>query len=501
MTHPSLGSEGLRVREVDLDPSQEGVSIVETHVSRLVFRGDRVHKRKKAVRFEFVDLSTAERRERMCRREVALNSRLSPDVYLGVEDVIDDTGQVVDHAVLMVRMPDRRRLAELVRSGRDVSELIDRIARVMATFHASANRSAEISSVATPNALHQLWELSLSDLAHFVPRVLDPSVFRVVDELAHKYIAGRAPLLAERIASGRIVDGHGDLLADDIFCLVDGPRILDCLEFDDRLRWGDTLLDVAFLAMDLERLRHLELALDFLSRYRRYAGDSYPLSLQHHYIAYRSLVRAKVSCLKKTASDEREAVTYFNQCIDHLQRAAIHLVVVGGLPGTGKSTLAGAIGERTGWRVLRSDAVRKELAGMHPDEHRPSSFGNGLYDPAVTGAVYDELMHRAETSLEHGESVVLDASFSDEARRRLGRGLASRTSSRLTELQCAVPAAVADARLDERAARGDDASDATSSMSTEFAASFDDWPQALLIDTLPAIGEVVDTALGRIRSA
>ena len=120
-----------------------------------------------------------------------------------------------------------------------------------------------------------------------------------IGELAHRYLDGRTTLLAERIARGRVVDGHGDLLADDIFCLDDGPRILDGLEFDERLRWGDVLYDVGFLAMDLERLGRLDLALAFLDWYREYSAETHPPSLEHHYIAYRALVRAKISCLQR----------------------------------------------------------------------------------------------------------------------------------------------------------------------------------------------------------
>ena len=234
----------------------------ETHVSTLVFEGDLVHKRKKAVRFPFVDLSTPDKRLEMCEREVELNRRFSPDVYLGVEEIVDEAARVVDHAVLMRRMPAERRLATLARQHLDVAPCLRSVARVMATCHAGSARSEVISSVATPAALRDLWERSLRELEAFVPRPLDGSMLTRVDELAHRYLDGRSALLADRIARGRIVDGHGDLLADDIFCLDDGPRILDCLEFDDRLRWGDVLLDVGFLAMDLERLGRTDLARD-----------------------------------------------------------------------------------------------------------------------------------------------------------------------------------------------------------------------------------------------
>ena len=320
------------------DPSRKGAEIVETHVSALVFDGDLVHKRKKPVQFAFVDLSTPDRREANCRQEVELNRRFSGDVYLGVEEVLDEADQVVDHAVVMRRMPADRRLASLVQQHRDVAACLRSIARTMAECHAGAVTREEISSVATPAALRDLWDRNLREISSFVPNPLDPSIVARIEDLSHHYLNGRSELLNERIARGRIVDGHGDLLAEDIFCLADGPRILDGLEFDDRLRWGDVVYDIGFLAMDLEHLGRLDLALAFLDWYREYTAETHPRSLEHHYVAYRALVRAKISCLKGRVEDRIEARGYLVQCQRHLLDARVQLVVVGGLPGSGKST-------------------------------------------------------------------------------------------------------------------------------------------------------------------
>lgn len=157
-------------------------------------------------------------------------------------------------------------------------------------------------------------------------------------------------MFAERIRAGRVVDGHGDLLADDIFCLDDGVRILDCLEFDDRLRWLDGLDDACFLAMDLERLGLPDLARRFTSWYAEYSGDPAPESLRHHYVAYRAFVRAKVACLRARAGDGQaaaEAWQLAGMTLGHLRAGAVSLVLVGGLPGTGKTTLAGAARARS----------------------------------------------------------------------------------------------------------------------------------------------------------
>ncbi len=497
MTSGSPAPPARQVAERVLDPSREGVEVVETHVSTLVFDGDLVHKRKKPVQFAFVDLSTREKREYMCHREVDVNRRFSPDVYLGVEDVVDDDGEVIDHAVLMRRMPAGRRLAELLRQHRDVSRCLRSVARAMAVCHAEATTNAEISSVATAEALHDLWAQNLREMASFVPLPLDASIVDRVGELAHRYLDGRGALLQERIDRGRIVDGHGDLLADDIFCLDDGPRILDGLEFDDRLRWGDVVYDVGFLAMDLERLGRLDLALAFLDWYWEFSAETHPPSLEHHYVAYRALVRSKISCLRGGAHDEVDARAYLAQCQRHLLGARVQLIVVGGLPGTGKTTLAGALGDELGWTVLHSDETRKELAGLDPLQHVPAAYGEGIYSSRLTEATYDALLSRARRLLARGESVVVDASFSWARWREAADAIAVDTHTDLTALRCLLPPDVAAVRLARRAS-AEDASDATPSVAAAMAHDFESWSDAVTVGTLPPVEDVVPSVLDRL---
>lgn len=216
----------------------------ETHISTLLFSDGWAYKVKKPVRFEFIDLSTPQLREQDCRREFELNRRFAPDVYDSVIEIRNTSGEVVDHAVKMRRMPTDRRLTTLVATPTDLRDTIREIAKRVAVAHEAADRGARIDAVATADAVRHLWRRSLDDLATFRSGAVDHDRLRIIDALAMRYLDGRADLFEHRIASGHIVDGHGDLLADDIFCLADGPRILDCLEFDDQLRFGDVLLDI-----------------------------------------------------------------------------------------------------------------------------------------------------------------------------------------------------------------------------------------------------------------
>jgi aminoglycoside phosphotransferase family enzyme/predicted kinase len=469
-------------------------AVHETHISVVLLLGDQAVKIKKPVRFPFVDLSTRELREQACHREVELNRRLAPDAYVGVADVVGPDGEVCDHVVLMRRMPDERRLATLAAASAPVDDGLSDLARLLAAFHAKADRSPEIDAAATRDAIAELWDAGFREMAPFVGSLVDADAEARIEARVRRYLAGREPLFAQRIAAGRAVDGHGDLLAGDVFLVDEGPQALDCLEFDDRLRYGDVLADVCFLAMDLERIGAPAAARHFLAEYQRFAGESHPASLEHHYVAYRAHVRAKVACLRGGDGAPGEVARLVHLADDHLARARVVLVLVGGGPGTGKSTVAVGIADARGWVVLRSDEVRKDLAGIGHDERATAAVDEGIYDAATTATTYRELLDRARTLLELGESVVLDATWGDEAQRAAARAVADATAADLVELRCVLPPEIAAARVAARERRGDDVSDATVEVARELAARADRWPSARDIDTAGPVAETIAAA-------
>lgn len=499
-------------------------AVAETHISTVLFDGDLAVKRYKPVRTGFLDHTTVDGRRRDCEREVALNRRLAPDVYLGVAEVRGPDGEVCDHLVLMRRLDPSRRLATLVRAGGGRAE-VAAVARVMAAFHAGADRSPAIDAVATPEALERRWAADLAELASTGSGHDRPGALAEVGELAHRALRARRPMLDARVADGHVVDGQGDLLADDIFCLEDGPRILDCLAFAHELRWGDVAADLAFLAMDLEHLGRPDLATSLWSSYGDAAGDHAPAALVDLYVAQRAVVRAKVHALRAdqlavddpARLEEEAAVDEFVALsLDHLRRAEPRVILVGGSPGTGKSTLARGIGEQRGWAVVRSDDVRRELrapAGGHehgrapdaadPDTIEPDIIGSdatesdateseaadadgieqGGYAPDVTRQVYDEVVRRGLVAVGAGASVVLDASWRSAADRHRAADAAAALGARVTSIRCVAPPDVCRQRVARRLAEGVDASEATPTVADWMAAHFEDWPDAIEVDT------------------
>jgi aminoglycoside phosphotransferase family enzyme/predicted kinase len=478
-----------------------GAAVSETHLSVVIRVGDRAYKLKKPVRFPFVDQSTREQRSDLCRREVERNRRLAPDVYLGVADVTGPDGELCDHLVVMRRMPDDRRLSTLAgATDPRVIPGLRQLAELLAEFHGRAQRSAEIDAAATAEKLRERWRSNASEM-----RDLEGTVFAegAVDDTldqAERYLEGRERLLADRVAGGFVCDGHGDLLATDIFLLDDGPRVLDCLDFDERLAYGDVASDIAFLAMDLERLGHRDLADLWVTDYEQASGAPIPGSLLHHYIAYRAQVRAKVAALRSAQRDDPTDATDARQllvlCAAHLRAATPRLVIVGGAPGTGKTTVARALGDERGWRVVRSDVERKASTTEGPDTSE--TWRRGRYSPAQTAAVYRRLMDAARDELELGRSVIVDATFSTAVERAAARRLADDVHADLLELRCTLDPAERDRRIRERRARGDDASDADPQIAARLAAAADPWPEATEISTAASVTSVGQRAIGLV---
>jgi aminoglycoside phosphotransferase family enzyme/predicted kinase len=480
------------------------VAAHETHTGMVFLVGDRAYKLKKAVRTDFLDFSTPARRLAACRREIALNRRLAPDVYLGIRRLLpleqtDGADADAEPIVVMRRMPAARRLSTLVAQGRDVEGALRTIARTLAAFHARAGRDPDVVIDGSAEALRRRWLANTGELKPHAGDVVDADRLTSVETLALEFLDGRTALLRER--TNRIVDGHGDLLADDIFCLDDGPRLLDCLDFDDHLRHVDGLDDAAFLAMDLERLGRPDLAETFLDRYAEFAADPAPVGLRHHYVAYRAVVRAKVALLRHDQGDPHAAAdagAHLDLALRHLRDGAVRLALVGGLPGTGKTTLGGALADRFGAVLLSSDRLRKELAGIDPATHAPAPFGRGLYDGPHTEATYAELLRRAEALLGRGESVVLDASWTDAHHRAAAEDLAHRTHSRLVQLRCTAAAETTERRL---ATRTHTASDATAAIAAAMAHTADPWPAAVCAPTHGSVADSLAFAAAAWRDA
>ena len=483
---------------MDPDSSPDPWAAVrETHCATVVLLGDKAYKVKKPVSLGFLDFTERASRRAACEREVVLNRRLAPDVYLGVGGLADPDGDT-EPAVVMRRMPEHARLSRLLERGVDVLAQVTAVARILATFHAGAERGPRIDAQGTRDALSARWDASFTQVRPHTATMLPVDLLTEIETEVHRFLAGREELFDERIRRGAVVDGHGDLTIDDIFCLPDGPRLLDCLEFDDTLRHVDRLDDVSFLAMGLEDAGHPELARTLIERWAELLGDPAPPALVHHYFAYRAFVRAKVACLSGAQLDRpapARVTRYAEMAHAHLRTAEVVLVIVGGPPGTGKTTLSTQIAERLGMVLISSDRVRKEAAGIDPHTPAPAGFGEGIYSPGHTRATYATMLHRAELLLRRGESVVLDASWNDPVERERVGGVADTVTARLVELRCTLDAVTAAARIAGRTG----ISDADEHIAARIRQNVTPWPSSIGIDMGRAPEDCADEACAMVR--
>ena len=493
-----LTNDASRGSRDDLDDQPNGV--IETHLSRVFLTPDRVYKLLKPVTTSFVDLAPTDDRLAAAAREYELNSRISPDVYLGTGEV-DEDGQLTDRFIDRRRLPAARRLDRLV-DDPDCLERLREVARLVASTHAGQPpERGPAADGATREALALNWQDGFQVLEPLVGTVIQAEDHQLTQTLVGRFLDGRGPLFQERIDQGWIRDGHGDLRAEHVFCLDDRPRLIDCLAFRDDLRIADVLMDLAFLVMDLHRLAGPAAALWLVRHYDEFSAERHPSGLAHHYVAYRAQVRAKVAAVRFSQGIEeaaREAADYHRLALQHLLVGQTRLVLVGGGAGAGKSTVAAGLSDALGLTWLRSDEIRKNLAGMPVDEHAYEEPGQGIYGPEFSDRVTREMLREAELLLERGESVVLDATWAEEHRRAWARELAERTSSTLTEIVCDAPLGLAKERIARRMASPGEPSDATPEIAEYVAAAFEPWPTAFVVDTAQAIADSVAAACDRV---
>jgi aminoglycoside phosphotransferase family enzyme/predicted kinase len=456
--------DDLQRPEAYPEPRPSRVTLVTTHISWVFLTDREVWKLKRPVDYGFVDYTTLDRRRRCCEDEVRLNRRLAADVYLGVVPVrlgskghwFGPAGEIVDYAVRMRRLPDDRSAEALLRRGLLGSENLARLAERLAGFFAEATPAPDAGAVA---AIRANVVENFAQTESFVGRFVSREELDAVRRWQLEFLERWPDRFRERVAAGRIRDGHGDLRLEHVYFETVEPIAIDCVEFSERLRAGDAASDVAFLAMELTARSRRDLAEGFLAAYATASGDHDLYGVVDFYAGYRAWVRGKVAAFlaadpssspEKAARKAREARSLFALAGAYAtdRSGGPPVVATGGLIGSGKSTLAEALGRATGWPVVSSDRVRKALAGVRPTERAPE----GAYSTAFSSRTFDEVFRRAGVVLGSGRGVVLDATFRDRALRRRARDLARQHGRRFLFAETACDDATLRARLRRRAA-------------------------------------------------
>ncbi|ESY75304.1 aminoglycoside phosphotransferase [Mesorhizobium sp. LNHC252B00] len=416
-----------------LDPASYdtagSVEAIETHISLIFLVGQRAYKMKRAVKLPYVDFSTPTLRLAACEKEVELNSKTAPGLYLGVRRItreadgelaFDGAGRMVDAAIEMVRLDQSKLLDQMATGGELSPALMTAVARMIVSYHRTAPTIHDGSGSSNLSGV-----LDINEAGFATSHVFTKVEIETFAEAFRTALARHAGLLDRREAAGKIRRCHGDLHLRNI-CLFNGePRLFDCIEFNDQIASIDILYDLAFLLMDLWHRGFPDFANLVMNRYLDEADDEDGFILLPFFMAVRAAVRAHVTATQvEEGSDDSEkliaeARSYFELARTLLVRGPPRLIAIGGLSGSGKTTIAEAlaahVGAPPGARIVESDRVRKAMHGVPAETRLPDR----AYRPEVSDRVYREMAWRAGLILAEGGSVVADAVFDRLADREL----------------------------------------------------------------------------------
>jgi len=457
-------------------PSCTTVRVIETHISYVLLTGRYAYKIKKAVNLGFVDFTTLDRRRFYCDRELELNRRFAPDIYLEVVAItgavdapcLSGDGPALEYAVKMKEFPQDALFTSVLARGALTPAHIDALAGEVVAFHASAAVAAFETRFGSPR---EILALAVENFSEIEPLLEDASDLRAIAALrrwTEREHATRTTLFADRQRRGFVRACHGDLHLRNI-ALIDGRvTMFDGIEFNEAMRWSDVMADVAFLVMDLNDRGRPGLASRFLNAYLEQTGDYKGVQSLRFYVVYRAMVRAKVACMRASqTSDPRNRTAKIAECREYLALAArcseptAHgIVVTRGPTGSGKTTHSQALVELADAIRIRTDVERKRLHGLAALSRSGSPLNAGLYSAAATERTYRHIAQLTRAVAGAGYPVVVDGTFLERSQRARFRQLAADLNVPFVIVDFVAPADTLRMRVNRRHAAARDASEA-----------------------------------------
>lgn len=481
-------------------PTDGSITLLQTHISYVLLTGTYAYKLKKPVKLEFLDFRTLDDRRHFLLEEIRLNSRGAPGIYLGVLPIsasstgfhLDDPAAPVEYALKMQQFPQDALFTRLLKQGKVDDRLIDSLARGIAEYHQNSPTDEIISQFGTPERIRGVLNENYRQTERYLGDPQTVEQFEQTRRFTDRFCSSRSSLLQHRVAHGFIRECHGDLHLGNICLWGDRVLFFDCIEFNELFRYIDVMQDAAFAIMDLEASGRGDLAWLLLNIYVERTGDWEGLQVLPLYLTRHAYVRAKVNSLLLEEADVSElakhealesARNYYRQAWQYAQARRGRLIVVCGPPGAGKSTVAQYLGKHLRAVYVRSDAVRKHLAGIALDQRGEPA----IYNQATTAKTYERLLQLGLLLARDGFTVILDGKYDLRANRCTVIESARAAQIPLQFVFCAAPLQVRRERLLKR--RGD-ISDATAELLDRQEIQFEEFAECELplVINLPTMG-------------
>lgn len=420
---------------------------IETHISLVLLTGGYAYKFKKPVDFGFLDFSTLERRREFCELELRLNRRLAPELYLEVLAVCAgphfcSDGDVIEYALCMREFDQQAQFDRMLDRNELSPRHIDALARRIAQFHAEIAVAGVAAAYGTPASVQAPMRENFTQIDALLTAADQRAQLAALRTWTERASTHLQDALERRRQAGFIRECHGDLHLRNVALVDDRPVPFDCIEFNANLRWIDIISEVAFMVMDLDHLGQTALASRFLNTWLEESGDYAGLAVLRYYLVYRAMVRAKVDCLRAHQEDVvateqalilQDFTAYLELATRYTQPAQPQLLLMHGLSGSGKTTVSQFLIEQLPAVRIRSDVERKRLHGLAPDARSAAGVDQGIYDRAAGERTYARLLALAETVLDAGHPVIVDAAFLQAAQREPFLALA-----RAREVRCCI---------------------------------------------------------------
>lgn len=450
------------------------VELIETHISWVLLSGEYAYKIKKPLDLGFLDFSTLEKRRFYCEEELRLNRRTAPDLYLEVVPIarspegprVEGTGEVTEYALKMRRFPQEALADSMARRGELRAPEADAIAAAIAAFHAAIPAAPQESRFGAPE---RVAAPALDNFRQIEQLLADPAETAGLRAWTQSEGSRLSEVFAARKRGGFVRECHGDLHLGNIVFLGGRPLLFDCIEFNPELRWIDVMNEVAFLAMDLREHGLDTVAWRFLNAYLEATGDYAGVRVLRYYLVYRAIVRAKIACIRARQPGagagaqgraRREYGEYLALAETSAAAARPAIVLMHGLSGSGKTTVAQAMLERIGAIRVRSDVERKRLHGLTAGARTHAQPYGGIYSPSSTRSTYDQLKQAAKDIAGSGHCAIVDAAFLRRAERDEFQALARELGVPFLIASCQAVESTLRSRVARREAGTSDASEA-----------------------------------------